>query len=199
MKIYSVKMNVQRSLFIATTTHVESVNEAKDFFRTISHKYRDATHNCPAYRIIENNGILEFSSDAGEPSGTAGKPILGVLKKYELLNVAIVVTRYFGGVKLGIRGLIEAYSGIVEKLINSANIEEMVLMPIYRIKVNYASYGKIMQEIHRRGFIIKNTDFDTNTGYIEIMGTGDVNGFDIVKSDVIYIRGGDFNDFKEGT
>jgi uncharacterized YigZ family protein len=104
-----IKINIKRSIFIATSRRVDSVEEAKRFISDIKKEFQDATHNCWAYRVYESGKIVEQSSDAGEPSGSAGIPILNAIREMELLNVAVVVTRYFGGVKLGIRGLREAY------------------------------------------------------------------------------------------
>ncbi|MBO8160438.1 MAG: YigZ family protein [Thermosipho sp. (in: Bacteria)] len=182
------KININRSIFISTITHVESVEKAREFIKEISKKYNDATHNCPAYRVLENNKIIEFSSDAGEPSGTAGRPILGVLKKYDLSNVVVVVTRYFGGVKLGVRGLIDAYSKSVEQLIEKLKIIKMIPIPYYKIKLNYSEYGKTMQELHYKGFNILNTSFDNEYAYIELIGEGELQGYEIIEKTIKYIK-----------
>jgi len=121
------KLNIERSIFITTLKGVQTEEEAKAFISEINKKYQDATHNCPAYRVIYSGNILEFSSDAGEPSGTAGLPMLNTLRKHQLLNVAVVVTRYFGGVKLGVRGLIDAYSQAVEIAVEKAQSERRII------------------------------------------------------------------------
>jgi len=182
------KININRSIFICNLSHVESIDEAKDFFKRISKKYNDATHNCPAYRILENDKIIEFSSDAGEPSGTAGRPMFGVLKKYELVNVAVVVTRYFGGIKLGIRGLINAYSESVESLIKNLKIVKMIPKPFYKIKLKYTDYGKAMQDLHYRGFTILNSSFDEKFAYIDLMGDGEINDYEIINKKIKYVK-----------
>ncbi|SHH58380.1 IMPACT family protein [Thermosipho atlanticus] len=182
------KLNINRSIFIATITHVENINEAKEFFKGISKKYNNATHNCPAYRILEDKKIVEYFSDAGEPSGTAGRPIIGILKKYELLNVAVVVTRYFGGIKLGIRGLIDAYSKSVEELIQNLEIVKLIAVPYYKIKLNYDKYGKAMQELHYKGFTILNSTFDEEYAYIDLIGNGNLEGYEIIEKATKYIK-----------
>ncbi|ABR31094.1 hypothetical protein SU69_06300 [Thermosipho melanesiensis] len=186
--IYEGKKNIKRSQFIATFSHVESVKEAKSFIREISKKYNDATHNCPAYRVMENKQIIEFSSDNGEPSGTAGRPILGALKKFDLLNVAVVVTRYFGGVKLGVRGLIDAYSSIVEETLKGIKIVKLIPVEVYKLKVPYEVYGKAMQELHYLNFEIINTEYKGNFAYITIKGNQELEGYEIVEKKKILFK-----------
>ena len=100
----------KKSKFIANIFRVETLGEADDKIKLIKKKYHDARHNCVAYRIFENEQIVEKSSDDGEPSGTAGGPMLNILQKNNLCNVVVVVTRYFGGILLGTGGLVRAYS-----------------------------------------------------------------------------------------
>ena len=112
----TIKDNVQfelvekKSRFIANLFYVESTQKAENIIKEIRKKYYDAKHNCIAYRIIENGRIVEKASDDGEPSGTAGAPMLNILQKNNLANVLIIVTRYFGGILLGTGGLVRAYS-----------------------------------------------------------------------------------------
>ena len=100
----------KKSKFIANLFYVETVQEAEQIIKQINKKYFDARHNCIAYRIVEDEQIVEKSSDNGEPSGTAGAPMLNILQKNNLANVLIIVTRYFGGILLGTGGLVRAYS-----------------------------------------------------------------------------------------
>ena len=112
----TIKDNVQfelvekKSRFIANLFYVESTQKAENIIKEIRKKYYDAKHNCIAYRIIDNGRIVEKASDDGEPSGTAGAPMLNILQKNNLANVLIIVTRYFGGILLGTGGLVRAYS-----------------------------------------------------------------------------------------
>lgn len=103
------EFEVDKSVFITTARHVESEEEAIDFIEEIREKYKDATHNCTAY-IINNVPVVKRYNDDGEPQGSAGLPMLSVLEKEEVTNVAVVVTRYFGGKLLGKGGLIRAYT-----------------------------------------------------------------------------------------
>ncbi len=100
----------KKSRFIGHIFEVQTINDAENIIKQIKKKYHDARHNCYAYRILENNQIMQKSSDDGEPASTAGLPILNVLEKNQLVNVLIVVTRYFGGILLGTGGLVKAYS-----------------------------------------------------------------------------------------
>lgn len=114
-----VRLTIKRSHFIGHARLARSVEQAKEIVREISMKYLDATHNCWAYRVGADMP-QEHCSDAGEPSGTAGKPILGEIERAGLTNVVVVVTRYFGGIKLGVRGLIEAYGQTARMAIEAA-------------------------------------------------------------------------------
>jgi len=131
---YSCK--IKRSEFIAHLAYVETIEAAKQFISQISEEHKNATHNCWAY-IVGDNGQTYHSSDAGEPSGTAGKPILNALKKYDMTNIAAVVTRYFGGVKLGIRGLIEAYGQTTEAAIQQKPLKKIVKTVEFKVTTTY--------------------------------------------------------------
>ena len=110
----------KKSKFIANFFPVESVIDAEAVIKEIKKKYYDARHNCIAYRVMEDDQIIEKSSDDGEPSGTAGAPMLAILQKNELANVVVVVTRYFGGILLGTGGLVRAYSDSLLKAIDES-------------------------------------------------------------------------------
>ena len=106
----NAQITEKKSKFIANLFYVESIKEAEEIIEKTKKKYFDAKHNCIAYRIMENEQIVERFSDDGEPSGTAGAPMLNILQKNNLINVLIIVTRYFGGILLGTGGLVKAYS-----------------------------------------------------------------------------------------
>lgn len=132
----------KKSRFIATMQPVQSQEEAEQFIAACKKKYWDARHNCSAYVIGENNEIMH-SSDDGEPSGTAGRPMLSVLTGQQLHNVAVVVTRYFGGILLGTGGLVRAYQGAVNACIENCQIEEQIDLLELHIVVDYSDVGKI--------------------------------------------------------
>lgn len=110
----------KKSKFIANISYVENIEEAEAKIKDIKKKYYDAKHNCIAYRVIENGRIVEKASDDGEPSGTAGGPMLNILQKNNLCNLVVVVTRYFGGILLGTGGLVRAYSDATQKAIEKS-------------------------------------------------------------------------------
>lgn len=145
----SVKLNIERSIFIASAVKVSSCQQAKDFIKEISRHYNDATHNCWAYKVIENNSFQSDFSDDREPSGTAGRPILGAIEKNGIINVAVVVTRYFGGVKLGVRGLIQAYAQSAQSAIDLAGVVLFKKFFLYSFKTDYSSFAQLEKILKR--------------------------------------------------
>ena len=116
----SAEIIEKKSKFIANLIHVESIEEAENSIKEIKKKYHDARHNCVAYRVSEGGRIIEKSSDDGEPSGTAGGPMLNILQKNNLCNLVVIVTRYFGGILLGTGGLVRAYSEATQQAIEKS-------------------------------------------------------------------------------
>lgn len=114
------EITVKKSKFICNLIKVKSTEEAENAIKEIKKKFHDARHNCVAYRVFDGRQIVEKSSDDGEPSGTAGAPMLNVLQKNNLCNVATIVTRYFGGILLGTGGLVKAYSDVTLNAISKA-------------------------------------------------------------------------------
>ena len=131
---------IKRSVFIADVFPCHDEEEARSILANVTSKYRDATHNCRAYVLSDGT---EYSSDDGEPSGTAGKPILGAIKRSGLVNVMVIVTRYFGGVKLGVRGLIDAYSDTTMKALEICGKVERVVTSTFRISMGYNAVGNV--------------------------------------------------------
>lgn len=115
----------KKSKFIANIFYVESMQEIEEKLKQTRKEYYDAKHNCYAYRILQDDNIIEKSSDDGEPSGTAGMPILDILKKQDIVNCIVVVTRYFGGILLGTGGLVRAYSEASKKALEKSNLIKM--------------------------------------------------------------------------
>lgn len=145
---------IQKSRFIAHISRVESAEEAIAFIEKIKNQHWNATHNCSAYMIGEHDHIQKANDD-GEPSGTAGVPILEVIKKRGLKDTAIVVTRYFGGIKLGAGGLIRAYGKAASEGLNATGIVERRLMKIVTASIDYTWLGKIENELHASVYEIK--------------------------------------------
>lgn len=150
---------INKSRFIGYAKPVKSEEEAIAFIEEIKTKHKDATHNVYAYAIGENSNIQRYSDD-GEPSGTAGIPALEVIKKEELRNVAVVVTRYFGGVKLGVGGLVRAYTKGAKAGIEAGGIVEKILFKRVKIRIEYTLYGRVENELLRQNYIIEDVIYD---------------------------------------
>lgn len=125
---------IKKSEFICTLIPLNDENKINETIGFYKEKYKDATHNCIAYLV----GTKERANDDGEPSGTAGLPMLNVLKKQELSNIIAIVTRYFGGIKLGAGGLTRAYSQAVVEALKEANIVEKHLIDVYDVSLDYS-------------------------------------------------------------
>ncbi|MFP7297243.1 YigZ family protein [Neobacillus niacini] len=151
---YQHEINIQKSRFIAHIQRAENEAEAQEFIQYLKKKYWDATHNCSAYIIGEHDQIQKANDD-GEPSGTAGVPILEVLKKRNLKDTVVVVTRYFGGTKLGAGGLIRAYGKATSEGLNAGGIVERRLVQIVQVTVDYTWIGKLEKELRASSYIIK--------------------------------------------
>lgn len=128
----------KKSKFIANVFYIENKEEAENIIKEQKKKYHDARHNCFAYRVLDDNSILEKSSDDGEPSGTAGAPMLNILTKEDIVNTLVIVTRYFGGILLGTGGLVKAYSESTKLALEQAKITKLEEGFIYKIEINYS-------------------------------------------------------------
>lgn len=162
----------KKSRFIATVRPVESEDEAVSFINEMKKKYWDARHNCSAYVIGENNEIMH-SSDDGEPSGTAGRPMLSVLTGQDVHNVAAVVTRYFGGVLLGTGGLVRAYQGAVSEALLHAEIRQQLLMQELMLTAEYTDVGKIQYLLSQAGFRTADTEYGAKVLFHVLVPAGE--------------------------
>lgn len=149
---------IEKSRFICTLKKVHDEAEAQEFIKAMKKEFWDATHNCSAY-IIDD--LQQRSNDDGEPSGTAGLPMLEVLRKNRLINTAAVVTRYFGGIKLGAGGLVRAYTNSVAEAVRASGIAEKVLMSNFSFVYDLNSVGKILNVIYQQN-IFQVTDVEYN-------------------------------------
>ena len=149
----------KKSRFIANLIYVESEEQAQDKIKEIKKKYYDARHNCYAYRIIEGDNILQRSSDDGEPSGTAGAPMLNILEKNDIANVLVIVTRYFGGILLGTGGLVKAYSEATLKSIDNNELIEKELGYEIQISSSYTDMQKIEYFLKTNNITILKKEF----------------------------------------
>src|SRR5690554_4802313 len=169
---------INKSRFIGYAMPIGSENEALDFIEKIKSKHRDATHNVYAYVFGEDNNIQRFSDD-GEPSGTAGIPALEVIKKEELRNVVVVVTRYFGGVKLGTGGLIRAYTKGAKIGLDAGVIVDMTLHTKLKVRIDYTLYGKIENYLLGEGFLVDDTVFDDGVNIYLYVEEANIENFKI--------------------
>ena len=149
----------KKSKFIANLFYIENVEEAEKIIKEIKKKYFDAKHNCIAYRVIEKNQIIEKSSDDGEPSGTAGQPMLSILQKNKLANVLIIVTRYFGGILLGTGGLVRAYSNSLLKAIEHAKKVTKCLGQEIRVELEYNEFENFKYYCKKNKIIITKVEY----------------------------------------
>jgi uncharacterized YigZ family protein len=147
VKDFRQEIVIEKSRFICTLKKVHSEAEAQEFIKTIKKEFWDATHNCSAYIVDE---MAQRSSDDGEPSGTAGLPMLEVLRKNKLTNTAAVVTRYFGGIKLGAGGLVRAYTNSVAEAIKATGIAQKVLVSKFSFIYDLNEVGKILNILYQQ-------------------------------------------------
>lgn len=153
----------KKSKFISYISPVYTEQEAVNFINSIKKKHYDATHNCSAF-IIGDSANIQRSSDDGEPSGTAGVPMLEVLRKEGLTNTVVVVTRYFGGILLGAGGLIRAYTQGVADAVRAAGIVKLQPYEVYNVNIDYSFLSKLQYELARKDYVVADTQYlDTVT------------------------------------
>ncbi|WP_088070563.1 YigZ family protein [Gottfriedia luciferensis] len=151
----SHEIEIEKSRFICYIDEVKTESEAQQFIADIKKKHHDANHNCSAYLIGEHDEIQKANDD-GEPSGTAGVPMLEVLKKRGLKDIVVVVTRYFGGKKLGAGGLIRAYGQSVSEGLNAVGVVERTLIKVVNVKISYKLLGKVEHALRSSHYHLEN-------------------------------------------
>ncbi|MBZ2152483.1 YigZ family protein [Streptococcus cristatus] len=149
---------IKKSRFICHAKRVYSEEEARDFIAAIKKEHYKATHNCSAF-IVGEKSEIKRTSDDGEPSGTAGVPMLGVMENHQVTNVCFVVTRYFGGIKLGAGGLIRAYAGSVALAIKEIGLIEIKEQVGLRLKMSYSQYQNFDNFLKAEDLIEFDTEF----------------------------------------
>ncbi len=152
------QIEIKKSKFICHLFRIESEEQAKEYIAKIKKEHYKANHNCSAYMLGENFEI-QRSSDDGEPSGTAGVPMLEVLKKNQLQNTLAIVTRYFGGIKLGAGGLIRAYSTSVSEALKEIGIVQGKLQQLLDITIDYHQLGKLQNYLENEQIAIQEIDY----------------------------------------
>lgn len=154
----TAEVTEKKSRFIANIFHVENVTEADEKIKQINKKYYDAKHNCYAYIVDE----IEKCSDDGEPSKTAGAPMLDILKKNQFTNVLVIVTRYFGGILLGTGGLVRAYSEATKRAIENSDVVEIVSGERYIIEVSYENVNNVLYWCNKLNIKICENVYETS-------------------------------------
>ncbi|HLR42071.1 MAG TPA: YigZ family protein [Pseudogracilibacillus sp.] len=167
---------IQKSRFIGYVERVNSETEAQAFVQRIKKKHHDATHNCSAY-IIGDHDEIQKANDDGEPSGTAGIPMLEVLKKQNLKNTAVVVTRYFGGIKLGAGGLIRAYGSTTSETIKAIGVVRGELMQGFLLTFEYPQLGMIENQLRQSPHIIDKIHYVENVQMLVYVAIDQVDSF----------------------
>lgn len=178
---------INKSRFIGYSMPIETEEDALEFIEDIKKQNRDATHNVYAYVVGENSNIQRFNDD-GEPSGTAGIPVLEVIKKEELRNVVVVVTRYFGGTKLGAGGLIRAYTKAAKIGLEAGKIAEMIPYIKIKLSIDYTAYGKIENYIINSDYILEDTVFDEKVNIYVYINIDNMENF---YKDIMNLTSGD--------
>ena len=176
-----VQEEIKKSRFICHAKRVYNEEEARDFISAIKKEHYKATHNCSAF-IVGERSEIKRTSDDGEPSGTAGVPMLGVLENHNLTNVCVVVTRYFGGIKLGAGGLIRAYAGSVALAVKEIGIIEIKEQAGIQIHMTYAQYQEYGNFLKEHNLIELETNF---TDQVDTMIFVDKERKDDIKADLI--------------
>lgn len=167
----SVEVTIQKSRFIGYVKRCETEEEAQHFIQSIKKKHNDANHNCSAYMIGEQD-LIQKANDDGEPSGTAGVPMLEVLKRRGLKDTAVVVTRYFGGIKLGAGGLIRAYGSTTSAAIEATGIVKRQLMKEMVVKMEYHLLGKVENEVRNSKYALERVNYMENVELIVYVESG---------------------------
>lgn len=165
----------RKSKFIAHVKPVETEEAALAFLQEMRSKYSDARHNVYAY-IIDENNIFRYSDD-GEPGGTAGMPVLDVMRKAGLVDVITVVTRYFGGTLLGTGGLVHAYGTAARTALEDAGIITRALCGVYSITADYPTAGKLQYHIASKGYILENTIYGKDVEFTVCLRRGELRRF----------------------
>lgn len=172
----SEEVIIQKSRFIGYVQRAETEEEAQAFIQQIKKKHHDATHNCSAYLIGEHDQIQKANDD-GEPSGTAGVPILEVLKKQHLKDTVVVVTRYFGGIKLGAGGLIRAYGGTTSEALKATGIVRRQLMQGFAVAIAYPLLGKLENALRQSPYILEDIQYTDHVECIVFVTDGETAAF----------------------
>lgn len=194
LKNTSAQIVEKKSKFIANIYHVQTQEQAEEILKETRKKYYDARHNCYAYSILTKNGIINKMSDDGEPSGTAGAPMLNIITKNEITNILVIVTRYFGGVLLGTGGLVKAYSEATIKALENAKMANEELGFEVKLVTTYSELEKVRYYCEKNKIYIETIEYDEKANLVvevnkkekeTLQKIIDEGKFDVEKIDVI--------------
>lgn len=181
------KYEEKKSKFIAHAKPVSTEKEALEFINSEKAEFWDATHNVFSYNVFEEN-FIQRSSDDGEPQGTAGLPIMEIINKSGLQNIAIVVTRYFGGTQLGASGLIRAYGKSASVCIDAAVIIKKVLCFEVNLMFEYSLIGKLQNDLMQKGYEIKKTKYEKEVEMTVLVPCDDLERFTGIVNEALNAR-----------
>lgn len=168
------ELEIKRSKFLTFITRVEDEAEAREFIAALKGRFPDARHHCSAYILhVDGANPIERSSDDGEPSGTAGTPMLDVLRGSGILDIIAVTVRYFGGIKLGAGGLVHAYSDSVSQCLEGVRPVRRSLRELYEVGFNHADAGRIESELRARGVDVVGVEYGARVNYTLAVGPGE--------------------------
>lgn len=174
-ELFHAELEIKKSRFITWIGRTDNEEEARDFIAAARQEFPDARHHCSAYIYeVEGANPVERSSDDGEPSGTAGRPMLDVLQGSGLTNITAVVIRYFGGIKLGTGGLVRAYSDAVSEGLKAVNTMRRRQLALRAVTVSAADAGRIEAELRGRGFNIVDTTWGADVEYVISLADADI-------------------------
>lgn len=185
---------IKKSKFIGYIKPIKTVEEAQAFIDVIRKKHWDASHNVPVYVLGDQFQVQKYSDD-GEPSGTAGVPILNILKNEGITDVVIVVTRYFGGVKLGTGGLVRAYSQSAKSALLEAKVIEMLVYQKVHVSMNYTLYGKFQNYLSLNPeYLVEETLYTDGVETVLYIGIENLESFkskviDMTNAQVVIVDG----------
>ncbi|WP_293950731.1 YigZ family protein [uncultured Corynebacterium sp.] len=173
-QVFESEMEIKRSRFLTYITRVQSEDEARDFITLVREMFPDARHHCSAYIYhVDDSNDVERSSDDGEPSGTAGKPMLEALRGSGMKDIAAVVVRYFGGIKLGTGGLVNAYTNAVTSTLINVPHTTRSVRDLFTVHFSHNDAGRIESNLRGLGVVITDTDYGADVQFTLALEPGD--------------------------
>ncbi|GAB2656076.1 YigZ family protein [Saccharopolyspora gloriosae] len=172
------ELEIKRSRFLCALSRAESEEQAREFIAQRRKLHHDARHHCSAY-VLGADGRTQRSSDDGEPGGTAGVPMLEVLRHNEITHVVAVVSRYFGGTLLGAGGLVRAYGGAVSAALEHVALAELRPMRLMSTAVDYLVAGKLENDLRSQGFLVSDVDYSEHVRFVVQVPEPELDAFDV--------------------